>query len=70
MQNTKLGFPYALFECANKHRWPMLIAPWWFNLREVRCPKCQKRAVAMKWGGVAENLKDDIPVEQPDGSVT
>ena len=65
-----MSFPYALAECPNQHRWPLILAGWWFNLRDVRGPQCDKKAVSMKWGGLAENLREGILVEQIDGSKT
>lgn len=67
-RQQSIAIPYVIVECPNKHRWPLILAGWWFNVRDIQCPKCDKKAVSMKWGGMAENLKDGVLIEQTDGS--
>lgn len=64
----KPGFPYIIAECKARHRWPVIVPPWWSWIRHILCPKCHKKAVAMKWGGLADNLKEGVLIEQVDGT--
>ena len=59
-----MGFPWVQVECKKGHRWPMVVAGWWFNLRDVLCPECGTAAVSMKWGGIAEDLRAEVDIEQ------
>lgn len=53
------GFPMMMMKCEKGHEWNLGIAPWWFDLRIVKCPKCEGVAVSAKWGGFSKEKTDE-----------
>jgi hypothetical protein len=44
--------PMIKVKCEDGHEWDLVIAPWWFDIRDIQCPECDKKAMAVKWKGL------------------
>ena len=53
-ETEQISLPSMMLKCENGHEFPLIIAPWYFSLKELNClcPVCKKPAVDGKWGGL------------------
>ncbi len=49
-----MGYPAITYKCAKGHEWDVIVAPWWFSLRDIKCSRCERQAVQAKWKGVVD----------------
>jgi len=51
--------PTINVKCKSDHEWNIAISPWWFSIKDIKCPKCNKQAVIAMWSGMNYNNTED-----------